>query len=229
MQVEMEAIAMTGYEGTLALTIKTISETGQFEGMLSTYGHEDLGGDVIERGAFTSSLKARCGRLRILMDHDLTRRAGTGYITETPDGLHCRGVLIMDSPIGQQAYAEVKHYQMHGPPMALSIGYKTRKDRWKNGTRYIGEGELWEGSLVSFGMNPEAFVTSVKRETPGMDEDLASWHALAADIRSFVRAHQASRDPDAEAWAHLHTAEPALAGQMTALAADIRRWIRHYR
>jgi hypothetical protein len=37
----------------------------------------------------------------------------------------------MDSPIGQQAYAEIKHYQLHGPPMALSIGYQTRKDRWK--------------------------------------------------------------------------------------------------
>jgi uncharacterized protein len=77
-----EAIDMTGYEGTLALAIKAISEAGQFEGMLSTYGHEDLGGDVIERGAFTTSLQARGGRVRILMDHDVTRRAGTGYMAQ---------------------------------------------------------------------------------------------------------------------------------------------------
>jgi HK97 family phage prohead protease len=65
--------------------------------MLSTYGNEDLEGDVIEHGAFTASLKARGDRVRILIDHDLTRRAGTGYITETPDGLHCPNMATTDS------------------------------------------------------------------------------------------------------------------------------------
>lgn len=88
---------MTGYEGTLALAIKAISAAGQFEGMLSTYGHEDLGGDVIEGGAFTASLQARGGRVRILMDHDTTKRAGTGFVTETPDGLHCPNMAKTDS------------------------------------------------------------------------------------------------------------------------------------
>jgi HK97 family phage prohead protease len=154
----------------LRLEIKAISEAGEFEGWLSTYGNEDLGGDVIERGAFGESLKARHGVVRILLDHDLTHRAGTGFLTETPEGLHCRGVLNLDSPYGQQAYSEVKFYEQHGPPMEMSVGYKTQKDRWERQTRYVSKGDLWEGSLVCFGMNPQAQVTSVKaQEAPAME------------------------------------------------------------
>jgi hypothetical protein len=123
--------------------------------------------------------------------------------------------------------------------MALSVGYKTKKDRWQHNVRYVQEAELWEGSLVSFGMNTQAVVTSVKQEDVAMDEILASLPALAAEMRGFLQVYRAPRDPDAAAWAHLHadmqtwlaqhTAEPSLEDQMSALAADIRRWIRHYR
>jgi HK97 family phage prohead protease len=156
-------------EAYLRLEIKEISEAGEFEGWLSTYGNTDLGGDVIATGAFGTSLKARDGKVRILLDHDTTKRAGTGFITETPEGLYCKGILNLDSPYGRQAYAEVKFYQLNGPPMELSIGYKTRKDRWEQNTRHILEGDLWEGSLVCFAMNPQALVTSVKAQEGGMD------------------------------------------------------------
>jgi HK97 family phage prohead protease len=164
----MPAVKTTA-DAYLRLEIKAISEAGAFEGMLSTYGNEDLGGDVIQRGAFSQSLQTRGGVVRILLDHDTTKRAGTGYITETPEGLHCRGVLNLESPYGQQAYAEVRFYQDHGPAMELSIGYKTRKDRWEQNRRVILEGDLWEGSLVCFAMNPQAFVTSVKMQEGGME------------------------------------------------------------
>jgi hypothetical protein len=50
---------MTPREGTLSLEIKQVSTAGEFGGWLAVYNHEDLGGDVIERGAFTGSLQAR--------------------------------------------------------------------------------------------------------------------------------------------------------------------------
>ena len=38
------------------LQIKKLEDSGEFVGLASTYGNVDLGGDVIERGAFTNTI-----------------------------------------------------------------------------------------------------------------------------------------------------------------------------
>jgi hypothetical protein len=111
--------------------------------------------------------------------------------------------------------------------MELSIGYKTKKDRWDNHVRHVIQGDLWEGSLVCFAMNPQAVVTSVKQEPP------ASWQALAVEMRGFVEARQEAAAWDglqAEigAWLKQRTAHPSIEGQWHALAADMQRWLRRH-
>ena len=44
----------------------------------------------------------------------------------------------------------------------LSIGYKVIKKTWKDGIRHLREIRLFEASVVTFPMNPEAVVTGVK-------------------------------------------------------------------
>ena len=60
----------------------------------------------------------------------------------------------------------------------LSIGYRTLRAEAKGGRRLLHEIELWEVSLVTFPMLPEA---RVRAEAPDPEADLA--RALAESFR----------------------------------------------
>src|SRR5678815_4361461 len=68
-----------------------IEETGVFYGTAAVYGNVDLGGDVIEAGAFTKSIAENGGKVPLLLDHRIP--IGLAEIEDTPFGLKTRGVL----------------------------------------------------------------------------------------------------------------------------------------
>ena len=43
------------------LQVKSLDEAGKFSGLASVYGNVDLGGDVVEPGAFTKAIADRGG------------------------------------------------------------------------------------------------------------------------------------------------------------------------
>ena len=53
-----------------AFELKTITDAGQVSGYGSVFGNVDQGGDVVEKGAFDTSLKAR-GMPVMLWGHDV--------------------------------------------------------------------------------------------------------------------------------------------------------------
>ena len=53
-----------------------INDAGEFCGYASTLGSIDLGGDVVEKGAYRKILIERNGRFPILDHHDPTRQNG---------------------------------------------------------------------------------------------------------------------------------------------------------
>ena len=73
----------------LALDTKAVSDNGVFEGYASTFGERDLGGDIVEAGAFTKSLKARGPQgIKMLADHNPSMRIGVWEaISEDSKGL----------------------------------------------------------------------------------------------------------------------------------------------
>ncbi len=71
------------------------SEAGVFEGLASTFGDQDMMGDVIERGAFARSV-ARPEQIKMLWQHDARSPIGVWErIAETPAGLAVKGRLIL--------------------------------------------------------------------------------------------------------------------------------------
>ncbi len=40
----------------IKLQIKNVTDQGQFEGYASTFGNEDLGGDIVAQGAFSKTI-----------------------------------------------------------------------------------------------------------------------------------------------------------------------------
>lgn len=144
---------------TFELEIKSVDDaSGEFEGYAAVFGNEDLGGDVIEHGAFTKTLQER-PNIPILWQHDPDNPIGKSIIvSETEHGLAVKGQLNLDVQQGREAYALVKQGALSG----LSIGFQTVKDKWNEGVRHLKEVKLFEYSLVTFPMNPLANITAIK-------------------------------------------------------------------
>jgi HK97 family phage prohead protease len=147
--------------------------TGKFSGYLSTFGNVDYGNDSVQPGAFVKTIREAKSTqsasdspylFPILWQHNPNEPIG-GFVNMAEDakGLYVEGELDMDIPQGQRAYSGLKKKYIRG----MSIGYDTVKERWEKGVRNLIELRLWEGSIVTFPMNAEADVTTVKRRGAG--------------------------------------------------------------
>lgn len=131
----------------------------RIEGYASLFGVTDTGGDIVEKGAYTASLKSlkAAGRtVKLLWQHRPEEPIGTwDEVRETDKGLYVKGCLLPDVARAREAAALLSAGAIDG----LSIGYRTVKaTRNSKGQRLLNELELWEVSLVTFPMLPEARV-----------------------------------------------------------------------
>lgn len=146
-----------------AFECRKLSDTGQFEGYASLFGAEDLGHDVVRKGAFSKSLSQRgAGGVKLLFQHDPAEPIGVwDRIQEDQNGLYVQGRLLMEVARAREVHALMKAGALDG----LSIGFHTKRahtDR-KTGQRHLLEVDLWEISIVTFPMHPDARIRSVKR------------------------------------------------------------------
>lgn len=183
--------------------IKTIDESGDFEGYAAVFNVVDLQKDCILPGAFSRTLQHKGGKVPLLDSHYPDRRAGVVYLEEDNRGLFARGKINTLSDVGRNVYADMKFYNEHGVKVGLSIGYDTIKETWKDGIRYLHEIRLWEVSFVTFPAQPDALISDVKTVVPFQDLPLAdmdrSWDADAAVAR--VRVWAGGPDKDEIDWA----------------------------
>lgn len=144
---------------TFKLEIKDFGEQGTFTGLASVYGNKDLGGDVVEAGAFSKTLADKNGEVPILWQHDTKEPIGLGKLIDSSEGLQITGDLAIDSsPTALKAYGLMKKGILKG----LSIGYDTIRQDVKNNIRYLKELKLFEVSIVTFPMNEFAIVNNIK-------------------------------------------------------------------
>jgi HK97 family phage prohead protease len=151
------------------MKLKSVEESGVFEGYASTYDL-DLGGDIIRKGAFARTLSHNQNHV-ILWQHDPTKPIGAGLEAYEDDkGLFVKGQLCMEV---QQA-REARALMAQGALKGLSIGYETKQDEIdeETGHRIISEIKLYEYSPVSFPMNESAGITAVKQSFKTALEDL---------------------------------------------------------
>jgi uncharacterized protein len=169
-----------------AFELKSADDAGSFEGYASVFGNKDQGGDIVERGAFAKSIKSRGVKgIKMLMDHDAKSRPGIWEeMREDEFGLYVRGRLLTEKSIGRDAHIDLKSGALDG----LSIGGRTLSDAidGRKRARVIKEFDLYEISLVSFPMNEQARVSSVK----SLDVDVI--RAMEADFRKELNLSNAS-------------------------------------
>lgn len=138
---------------------------GMIEGYASTYGNTDLGGDVVEKGAFTQTLLHNNSRIPLLRDHEYTTDAlmGVAYLSDDEKGLPFKAMMDLGDPAVASVYGKIKMMAEHGLKMGVSIGYNTIKSEpGDKGVRRLKELALHEISITPFPMNTEAVITSAK-------------------------------------------------------------------
>lgn len=147
------------------LEIKSLKDSGEFEGYGSTFGGEpDAYGDVIAKGAYTDSLqahKAKGTMPKLFWQHDPHEPIGKWLdASEDNHGLLMRGQLNMGVQRGREAHALLKEGDIDG----LSIGYRIKEYSvdTETGVWTLEKLDLVEVSIVSVGANENAVVQSVK-------------------------------------------------------------------
>jgi uncharacterized protein len=145
-------------------SLKSVSETGAFEGYGSVFGVKDSYDEIVAQGAFIDSLAAQkaAGRMpSLLWQH----RSGDpiGVYTDMAEdnvGLKVAGQLALKTARGAEAYELLKMKAISG----LSIGFVPREDSYDRvtGIRTLKKVDLWEVSLVTFPANDAARVQGVK-------------------------------------------------------------------
>lgn len=131
----------------------TLDDGFVIEGYASLFGAKDQGGDVVEKGAYAKSL-GDGRRVKMLWQHDPNEPIGIwDEIREDNRGLFVKGRLLKSVARAREVAALTKAGAIDG----LSIGYRTVKShKNERGLRCLSEVELWEVSLVTFPMLPEA-------------------------------------------------------------------------
>lgn len=144
--------------------IKSINEDGTFEGYGAVFGNVDFGGDKIEPGAFAEAIKeiqASGRKLVMLWQHNTDEPIGVyDEITEDEYGLKVKGRFLLEVARAREAFALMKGGAISG----LSIGYGVKKSSRDEttGVRSLLALALYEVSVVTFPMNDDARVATVK-------------------------------------------------------------------
>ena len=135
-------------------------QDGVFEGYASVFDIVDQGMDVVAKGAFTKTLGSG-RRVKMLWQHDQSQPIGVwDEIREDDRGLFVRGRVLKDVQKGSEAQALMKA----GAIDSMSIGYRTVEamDEADGRVRKLLEIDLFEISVVTFPMLPDARITDVK-------------------------------------------------------------------
>jgi HK97 family phage prohead protease len=172
-----------GLEVKFAGGAPILSDGHMIDGYASLFGMTDQGGDAVLPGAFAASLKRLTGKgdkVRMLWQHDPTRPIGVwDEVREDERGLWVKGRLLPEVAQAREAAALIQAGAIDG----LSIGYRTiRAERDQKGRRALAEVELWEVSLVTFPMLPEAKVG--RKEADELREIAALFVAASEVLRT---------------------------------------------
>lgn len=148
----------------IAFDFKNVQQNGDIEGYASVFGNLDQGGDIVDEKAFDKNIeKWRLGgRMpKMLWQHQKDKVIGVWTeARKDSQGLFLKGRLLIDLPLAKEAHTLLRNDAIDG----LSIGYRTiDAEMLENGARKLLELDLKETSVVTFPMNEEALVTSVKK------------------------------------------------------------------
>lgn len=223
---------MTSKQLVSRFEVKEINDEARtFSGLAATWDR-DLGGDVIEPGAFKRTLNSWRGSKRVLPlldshNGDSVRNVVGKMLEgqETDAGLEAT-FRVIDGPDGDEIFRRVKGGYVDG----LSIGYEAVEVRYPESEdekdagiyRFLKEIKLHEISVVLWPMNPEARIDTSSAKAlilASKDKDLtpddrAELKRLADEVTALLGTPGTDASPDPE---------PATPEEVERIKATIRR------
>jgi hypothetical protein len=147
------------------LDLKRVEPDGTFSGYASLFNTEDMGRDIVLPGAFRDSLRQRgAAGIKMLYQHKPDEPIGTWeHLKEDARGLFAEGRLMLAVARAREVLALMRAGALDG----LSIGFRTvtgQRDA-RTGIRRLAKVDLWEISVVTFPLLPDARVAHVKSDT----------------------------------------------------------------
>lgn len=132
----------------------------QFEGYASTFGNVDLGGDIVVKGAYSESLNNQ-PYVPICWQHNMDEPIGISQnLYEDQKGLKIDYLLPKDDDFVK---GRVMPQVRIGSVKEMSVGILVNDYKYAdNGIRYLNKLQLFEVSLVTKAMNPQALIESFK-------------------------------------------------------------------
>jgi len=192
------------YKQAILEITKSVDEMGNFEAYVAVFNNIDFGGDVILPNAFKPDSNKF---YPLLADHNTTQAIGKFQVMPDSYGLKMVNAsfnLTRDPltnnfmvPLAAEKYANLKNGDISG----FSIGYLenkvSKKQIDKKLIKVIEDGELMEGSVVTFPMNDKARLQSIKAVSPAKELPLAArdvnWDSNMAieNIREYTDSEEA--------------------------------------
>jgi HK97 family phage prohead protease len=160
-----------------------------FSGYASTFD-VDLGGDIITPGAFKKTIDGRQDKIKVLWQHN--EPIGKSMrLYEDSIGLFVEG-KVSKTRLGDEAIELMRDRVID----QMSIGFSIpagKSEMSDEGLRIIREVKLFEFSPVTFPMNENAIITSVKNMKDAIalgkieQKDLNELSELLTDIKTLLR------------------------------------------
>ena len=127
-----------------------VTEKGLLSGYANVYNIEDYDGDISQVGSFIKTVTENRKRIKILKNHDRNQFVGIPFELDAEDshGLRLTAKMMLDSPIGKQAYEESKFLVENGFESGFSIGGWVMK-RSKSNSQIVTEYKLEEISILT--------------------------------------------------------------------------------
>ena len=192
---------------------------GVIEAIVSTFDNVDYANEIVRKGAFEKSLKARLPRL--VWAHDWSRPIGkTLEARETDEGLYVKGQLNLNTTAGHDAFEHLKA----GDISEFSIGYRViQDDHQEKDIRELLEVNLFEVSCVLVGMNPATSLISIKSNEPDtLANQVESMLACGVHLASRFKALHELRAKEGRVFsANNRSRITACVGSMRTVADDL--------
>ena len=194
--------------------------SGTLEGYASVFGNVDLGNDVIRKGAFAKTLAEAMpkGAVKLMDSHAFFDGTGAviGILKEAKEddtGLWFKAIFS-----AVQRAQDVRTKVLEGVLNSLSIGFDilAATEEIVNGisVRMITEVKLYEISVVTWGMNPEAAISGAKALTAPLSD---AEHSFLSKFSGCLAEAKALLDnaptPSVKAYAERIVKEGAIAEQ----------------
>lgn len=170
-------------------------QDGEFRGMASVFGMviDAFTPTIMQRGAFTKTLKERSRAIPILWQHRMDEPIGSPvHLLENENG------LVLQAKISRTARGrDALTLMRDGVVRALSIGFEAvvvemQEQADKSFIRFIKEARLVEVSVVTLGADPNALITEVRSANgskPAVAGTLRQWDAVQGiEVECFEEA-----------------------------------------